>query len=52
MLNCVKCGTPLFRINKKKKEWFCPNHGVIIENQEWNNISEKKNKDEKENQQG
>lgn len=30
-LNCIICGTPLFRI--KKGGWFCPNHGTIVENQ-------------------
>lgn len=42
MLNCVKCGTPLFRVNNKENTWFCPNHGIIIENQDWNSLEWKK----------
>ena len=34
--NCTICGTHLFVI--KDGEWFCPNHGVIVENQDWNDL--------------
>lgn len=44
MKNCVKCGTPLFRI--AKGEWFCPNHGVIVENQEWKKKEKDKQNDD------
>jgi len=44
--NCAICGTPLFVI-KKGEEWFCPNHGIIIENQDWNSLSVKEIKKKK-----
>lgn len=40
MKNCVRCGALIY--NSSKNEKFCPNHGIILENQDWLSQEEKK----------
>lgn len=44
MWNCIICGTQLKKTSDGNL--FCPNHGYIQENQEWDRLNEKK-KEEK-----